>query len=154
MGLFSALTKTGDNRQHATAANSTAMPELPMLAMGSTQDTSPPRRTGRTSVYAVRVSENFKGEMLTLQAELQLERHEVMGKAKRITEGEIIEKMLEVFKAARRSSSPIGNAVPLAKDVWQGVDAIARRLGISPAAVVEQLVVQKVAELGLLPRRT
>ena len=34
-----------------------------------------------------------------------------------------------------------------------GVCEIARRLQISPADVVEQLVVRKVAELGLLPRK-
>ena len=88
-----------------------------------------------------------------LQAELQLERQKLKGKARKVTEGEVIELMLEAFKAARRNGDAAGNAVPLADDVWQGVHEIARRLQCSSAEVVEQLVVQKVAELGLLPRK-
>jgi hypothetical protein len=111
------------------------------------------RRSGRTDVYAVRVRESFKGEILTLQAELQLERQKSNGKARKVTEGEIIELMLEAYKAARRNGEASGNAVPLAKDVWDGVHEIARRLHSSPAEIVEQLVVHKIAELGLLPRK-
>jgi hypothetical protein len=109
------------------------------------------RRTGRTDVYAVRVRESFKGEILTLQAELQLERQKSNGKARKVTAGEIIELMLETYKGVRRNGD-CGNAVPLTKDIWDGVHEIARRLQSSPAVVVEQLVVHKIAELGLLPR--
>ena len=111
------------------------------------------RRTGRTEVYAVRVRDSFKGEILGLQAELQLERQKASGKARKVTEGEIIELMLEAYKAARRNGEAGGNAVPLAKDVWDGVHEIARRLQSPPAAIVEELVVHKIAELGLLPRK-
>jgi hypothetical protein len=110
------------------------------------------RGTGRTEVYAVRVRESFKGEILGLQAELQLERQKA-GKARKVTEGEIIEFMLEAYKAARSNGGAGGSAVPLAKDVWDGVHEIARRLQSPPAEIVEELVVHKIAELGLLPRR-
>jgi hypothetical protein len=106
-----------------------------------------------TDVYAVRVRESFKGEILRLQAELQLERQNSNGKARKVTEGEIVELMLEAYKAARRNGESSGNAVPLTKDVWDGVHEIARRLQSSPAEIVEQLVVDKIAELGLLPRK-
>lgn len=43
------------------------------------------------------------------------------------------------------------NAVPLTKDIWDGVHEIAHRLQSSPAEILEQLVVRKIAELGLLP---
>ena len=43
----------------------------------------------------MRVREGFKGEILALQAELQFERQKVSGKARKVTEGEIIELMLE-----------------------------------------------------------
>ncbi len=111
------------------------------------------RRTGRTEVYAVRVRDSFKGEILGFQAELQLDRQKTSGKARKVTEGEIIELMLEAYKAARRHGEAGGSAVPLARDVWDGVHAIARRLQSPPAAIVEQLVVHKIAELGLLPRK-
>src|SRR6202042_906795 len=65
-------------------------------------------RTGRTDVYAVRVRESFKGEILRLQAELQLERQKSNAKARRVTEGEIIELMLEAYKVARRNGEICG----------------------------------------------
>jgi hypothetical protein len=70
-----------------------------------------------------------------------------------VTEGEIVELMLETFKASQRNDERCGNALPLTKDVWEGLHEIARRLQSSPVDVVEQLVVQKIAELGLLPRK-
>jgi hypothetical protein len=87
-----------------------------------------------------------------LQAEVQLERQKSNGQARKVTEGEVIELMLEAYKAARRDGE-CGNAVPLTNDVWDGVHEIARRLQTSPAEIVEQLVVHKIAELGLLPRK-
>jgi hypothetical protein len=110
-------------------------------------------RTGRTDIYAVRVRESFKGEILRLQAELQLERPKSNEKAHRVTEGEIIELMLEAYKVARHNGEVCGNAVPLRKDIWDGIYEISRQLQSSPAEIVEQLVVQKIAELGLLPRK-
>ncbi len=93
-------------------------------------------RTGRMEVYAVRVRESFKGEILGLLAELQLERQKASRNAQKVTEGEIIELMLEAYKAVRRNGEASGNAVPLAKDVWDGVYEIARRLQSPPAAIV------------------
>ncbi len=65
----------------------------------------------------------------------------------------MIELMLEAYKAARRHDEAGGTAVSLAKDVWDGVHEIARRLQRHPAAIVEELVVHKIAEFGLLPRK-
>lgn len=113
----------------------------------------PGRKTGRTEVYAVRVRETFKGEILTLQAELQLERQKSNGKAKKVTEGEIVELMLETFKCARSEANTSLDSVPLSNEVRQGVHEIARHLQCSPAEVVERLVVQMVGELGLVPRK-
>ncbi len=111
------------------------------------------RRTGRTEVYAVRVRDSFKGEILGLQAELQLERRKSSGMARKVTEGEIIELMLEAYKTTRRTGEAGGNAVLLTKDVWDGVHEIARHLASPAAQVIEELVVHKIAELGLLPRK-
>ena len=111
------------------------------------------RRTGRTHVYAVRVRESFKGSILSLVAEIQLERQKRDNKSRRVTEGEVIEMMLDVFKTARRTGVTNDNTVPLPSDVWNGVHQIARRLQVAPADIVERLVVQKVAELGLMPRK-
>ena len=110
-------------------------------------------RSGRTAVYAVRVRDGFKSDILGLQAELQLERQRSQGKARKVTEGEVIELMLEVFKG-RHAHDTAGGAVPIGDDVWHGVHEIARKMHCAPAEVIERLVVQKVAELGLLPRRT
>ena len=152
--MFSRLIKTGGKGQPDPVPAVAAPADL--FQFEQTRNVESPqarRRTGRTEVYAVRVRESFKGEILGLQAELQLERQKLKGKARRVTEGEVIDLMLEAFKVARRNGGADGNAVPLANDVWQGVHEIARRLQCSPADVVEQLVVQKVAELGLLPRK-
>jgi hypothetical protein len=111
------------------------------------------RRTGRTEVYAVRVRDSFKGEILGLQAELQLERRKSSRTARKVTEGEIIELMLEAYKATRRPGEAGGNAVLLTKDVWDGVHEIARHLGSPAAQVIEELVVHRIAALGLLPRK-
>ena len=111
------------------------------------------RRTGRTEVYAVRVRDSFKGEILGLQAELQLERRKSSRTARKVTEGEIIELMLEAYKATWRTGEAGGNAVLLTKDVWDGVHEIARHLASPAAQVIEELVVHKIAELGLLPRK-
>jgi hypothetical protein len=63
----------------------------------------------------VHVRESFKGEILGLQAELQVERQKASGNARKVTEGEIIELMLEAYKTARRNGEAGGKAVPLAK---------------------------------------
>jgi hypothetical protein len=76
-----------------------------------------------------------------------------MVKARRVTEGKIIELMLEAYKLARRDGAGYGNAVPLSKEVWDGVHKIAHRLQSSPAEIIEELVVHKIAELGLLRRK-
>ena len=48
------------------------------------------RRSGRTASYSVRVAEGFKGEVLRLQAEIQLERQVENGRASKVTEGEVV----------------------------------------------------------------
>jgi hypothetical protein len=111
------------------------------------------RRTGRTEVYAVRVRDSFKGEILALQGQLQLERQKSSRAARKVTEGEIIELMLEAYKATRRTGEAGENAVLLTKDVWDGVHEIARHSASPAAQVVEELVVHRIAELGLLPRK-
>ena len=154
MRLFSTKAKTDDGNPAGPAPRTEAPTEarqLDLLAGGDHPQTR--CRTGRSAVYAVRVRESFKGEILALQAELQLERQKVGAKAKKVTEGEVIELMLEAFRAARRNGDGVGLAVPIANDVWQAVHELSRRLQCSPAAVVERLVVAKVAELNLLPRR-
>lgn len=61
--------------------------------------------------------------------------------------------MLEALKAARRNGDATGKAVPLALHVWESVHQIAQRPKVTASEVVEQLVVRKVAELWLLPRK-
>jgi hypothetical protein len=154
MGIFGSIGRNGGKSEPAPVVTAEAPVELCHADETTGEVNRRVRhRTGRTDVYAVRVRESFKGEILTLQAELQLERQKSNGKAKKVTEGEIIELMLEAFKVARRNGEACGNAVPLTKDIWDGVHEIARCLQSSPAEIVEQLVVHKIAELGLLPRK-
>ena len=110
------------------------------------------RRTGRTEVYAVRVRDSFKGEIWDCRR-APAQRRKSSGTARKVTEGEIIELMLEAYKATRRNGEAGGNAVLLTKDVWDGVHEIARHLASPAAQVIEELVVHKIAELGLLPRK-
>lgn len=109
------------------------------------------RATGRTEVYSVRMRASFKGEVLRAQAELQLERQGA-GRQRKVTEGEVLELMLEAFKTARRNGDIEGHTVPLANDVWRGASELARRMQTTPAEVIERLIVEKIAELGLLAR--
>jgi hypothetical protein len=151
MSIFTKFGKTRTQTELAVGAASGDEAEL--LAPSTVEDRHVKRATSRTKVYAVRVGNNFKGEMLGVQAELQLERNKLQGNAKKVTEGEIIERMLQTFKVALRNGNAAGNAVPIANDVWQGVHTIAGVLKCSPVDVIEQLVVAKVAELDLLPRK-
>jgi len=107
----------------------------------------------RDAVYAVRVREGFKSEMLRLQAELQLERQDQFGKCGKVTGGEVVELMLQAFKAMRGKHKPSPLAVPLSQDVCEGIHAIARFCRITPAQVVEALVVRQINELGLMPQK-
>ncbi len=96
----------------------------------------------------MRVHVGFKGEVLELQVELQLERQKHGGKAPRITEGEIIELMLKTFKAAR--------CCPCDADTGRHMlEAEADRAPIAQGAGrgLKRLVVEKVAELGLILRK-
>ena len=111
------------------------------------------QRSGRTHVYSARVGAGFRGEVLRLQAQLQLERQSVEGnRARRVTDGEVLELMLEALKCARRNGESSGYAVSVADEVWLGVHELARRMQQAPADVLEQLVADKLDELGLLPR--
>src|ERR1700733_2180848 len=122
MGIFANIVRSGGKSEPAPVVTAEAPAEVrhPDAATGG-RNRRVRSRTGRTDVYAVRVRENFKGEILALQAELQLERQTSNGKARRVTAGEIVELMLETYKAARRNGETCGNAVPLKRDVWDGV---------------------------------
>lgn len=152
MNLFGTIMKSGGAGEPSIQAadkDGQLKLDLPQAAQPGRRK----QRTGRTEVYAVRVRESFKGEILRLQAELQLERQAQNGKASKVTEGEVIELMLEAFKAARRNGEAGGVRVPVANDVWQGAHEIARHQRCSPAEVIEHLVAQKAAELNVVPRR-
>jgi hypothetical protein len=106
--------------------------------------------SARRVVYGVRVREGFKGEILALQAELQYESQQLTGKMRKVTDGEIMELMLKALKAERRNGGAEGKAVALADEVREAIDEIARRLRKPAAEVLEELIVEKMIELGLL----
>ena len=66
---------------------------------------------------------------------------------------EIMEQMPETFKVARRNSEAISHGVPIPNDVWDCLNQISIRQQKSMTDIFEQLVVEKVAELGLVPRK-
>lgn len=150
MSILRALGR-GNSSDHERRTE--ADPAEQQLALPSPIAEPPKARSARTSVYGVRVADTFKGEMLALQAELQLERQRQSPKARKVTEGEVIEAMLDCFKTARTGGASSGLAVSLPAEVWQGIHAIARHRRMSPSQVVEELVVRQVAELRLLPQR-
>lgn len=106
-----------------------------------------------SEVFSVRVFKGYKGEVLKLQAELQLARQSAGGRARRVTERQIAELMLSALQTMHRNGEITSHSVPVANDVWIVVHEISRRLGVPPSDVVEQLVAQKAAELDLVPRR-
>lgn len=108
-------------------------------------------RSGRIAHYGVRVRDDFKSDVMGLVAELQLERQRASRLTRRVTEGEVMELMLHAFKTLRRNGEAAGYAVPVANVVWQGVHEIARARKVTPEEALEQLVVDKIAELGLVP---
>lgn len=122
-------------------------PAAPASQVSAPSPTPSRRKTGRTEVYGVRVRPNFKGEMLILLASIQQERQQQSVKARRVTEGELIELMLETFKAARRNGDGQGYGIALANEVLQSVHELARHMQATPAEVVEHLVAQKMEEL-------
>jgi hypothetical protein len=158
MGLFANMRKAGGRGAPQPAPPQ--RPAEPLLLLERSEECregaevrDPGNSSGRTALYAVRVRDGFKREVLSLQAEVQLERQRSKGKARKVTEGEIMELMLDALKAFRRNSGAAGHAVPVANDVWLGIHELARRLQRTPAEVFEELVVEKVAALGLVPRR-
>jgi len=153
MNIFANLMKAGgkDNAGSDEAARPMGRHQLDQEQ--DVDGTRVRKRTGRTDVYAVRVRKSFKGEILGLQAELQLARQTMKGKARKVTEGEVVELMLDAFQVAQRNRQTDDNAVPLANDVWQGVHEIARARQPTPSQVIEQLVVREVAEYSLVPHR-
>ncbi|MBS0251581.1 MAG: hypothetical protein JSR78_11030 [Proteobacteria bacterium] len=128
------------------AAPATAAPQVTGMK------SRPSRVTGRTEVYAVRVRESFKGDVRRTVAEIELERQQGNAQARKVTEGEVMELMLEALKVARRNGGPSGYAVPLADDVWRGAAKLGRRMQMSAGEVIERLVVDKIAALGVLER--
>ncbi len=111
------------------------------------------RKTGRTQVYSVRVRDGFKADILCLQAELQIEQSRLPGRARKISEGEVVEQMLQAFKASRTGGPDQAGAMMLSSEVMQGIRAIADAERITPAEAVERLVVQRFAQLGLALQR-
>ena len=146
MDLFKSLVK-GSN---AAATPNTAPQELPIVPL---QPAVISIRTAsrRDTVYAVRVRDDFKSDILSLQAQIQLERREQLGKCRKVTEGEVVELMLEAFKASRGNGEASSPAVPLSKDVLEGIHMIARFRRIAASQVVEELVVREIGHLGLIP---
>ncbi len=151
MRMFGNFGRTVRKEEDKVAEQAELRFDVPAAAAAAGQKARS-RATGRTEVYAVRVRGTFKGEILRAVAELQLERQKGTATSRKVTEGEVMELMLEAFKTARRNGDIAGHAVPLADDVWRGASEIARRMQITPAEVVERLIVQKIAELGLLAR--
>ena len=132
-------------------------PSVPPRSDTPAQPAAPPKRTrrtsGRTQVYSVRVRDGFKADILCLQAELQIEQSRMPGPARKIAEGEVIELVLQAFKASRASSPALAGAMTLSNEVIEGIRAIADAERITPAEALERLVVQKFAQLGLAPQR-
>jgi hypothetical protein len=79
---------------------------------------------------------------------MMLERDPATGPTRKVTEGEIVERMLSLYLESRRE----GCSLKFSEDVLVGVYAIAAATGQPASAVIEELVVGKVAELGLMPR--
>jgi hypothetical protein len=163
MSLFANILKAGGKGRpvSVTTAGSADRHQLDAIQDvagpgAATADAGPRRRrrTGRTKVYAVRMRESFKSEILGFQAEVQLERQKLNRRARKVTEGELLELMLETFKVSRSNGDVSGYAVLIPNVVWQGLHEIARRLQCSPTDAFEQLVVQKLDEFGLLARKS
>ena len=149
MGLFSWKGNDEKAGDPATAADVNARPEFGSDATcrGSAAAAS---QKSRSCVYSVRVRESSKGEVLEIQAEMQLERRSSGRKARKITEKEIIELALEMLKVARRNGMGSGHAVPIPNDVWDGLEELARRQKKSMAEMFEELVVDRFVELERL----
>lgn len=152
MGFFGSRDKDRMSGGGNTAADAGHVPGTADVGR-QTQPKPEPSTGKRTEIYTVRVRDGFKAEVRCLQAEIQIARSKNNGKAPKVTEGEVIELLLESFKMARSTPEPGGLAAPIADEIWQAVHKIADHHQISPAEVVERLVVKKVAELGLFPRK-
>jgi hypothetical protein len=118
----------------------------------ATRDAKPKKRTGRVAVFAVRVRNTFKGDILALQSEFQLARWSLDETARKASEGEVMEFLLDSGKAALCNGAATPSQVPLANAVCLGLQEIARHLDCSPADAGERLVAEKIGELGLLPK--
>lgn len=149
MNFFNVFDRSGNNA-NAQATSSTATPAGPT----SPTPKKPRRRTGRTVVYSVRVSDGFKADVLQLMSELQREQSAASKTPRHITEGEVIERILEHFTNCRINRTPQARSNgTLSNEIWEGVHTIARAEKKTPAQVLEELVVQRVAELGLVPQK-
>jgi hypothetical protein len=151
MGFFGSRDKDRASNGGNAAAETGQVP-------GAAADRQTPRKPAQTTskrpeIYTARVRDGFKGEVRCLQAELQIARSRINGKAPKVTEGEVIEMMLDSFRKDRSVAEPRGPAAPIADEIWHAIHKIAHHQQISPSEVIERLVVQKVAELGLLPRK-
>lgn len=153
MGIFSrkAITEASKRPSSMVGASPTSAAQKPSLTPPPENGSAPP--VARSEIYSVRVRPGFKGEVLALQAQLQLERQRSGGKARRVTEKEIMELMLDAYKVARRNGDLAGHAVPIANDVWYALGLIARQQQVPAGEILEQLIIAKVAELGLAQQK-
>jgi hypothetical protein len=103
------------------------------------------RRVG----YSVRVRPSFKSEVLVLVAKRQLQSQAPGGKARRVTEGELIESMLDTYKTFLRNGELVGRSVPIPTVVWERLERIADELRLPVSEAFERLVDQELAALGL-----
>lgn len=108
---------------------------------------SPPRSRIRRVGYSVRVRPSFKSEVLLLVARRQLQSQPPGGGARRVTEGEFVELMLDTYKTFLRNGELVGRSVPIPTVVWEGLEQIARELQLPVADAFEQLVVEKLNTL-------
>ena len=151
MGLFAKVLRGGaDVAASAVDADGAQEGQFDKIAYDVNKPARP--RTGRTDTFSVRVRRGFKDDLALLRAQVELERQEMGTASKRVTDGEIMELMLDALKASRRDGTARTDAVPIPGDVWRALREVARHQQAPAAEIFEQLVVDKVAELGLLPR--
>lgn len=108
---------------------------------------NPPRSRIRRVGYSVRVRPSFKSEVLLMVARRQLQSQPPGGGARRVTEGEFVELMLDTYKTFLRNGELVGRSVPIPTVVWEGLEQIARELQLPVADAFEQLVVEKLNTL-------
>lgn len=147
--------RKGDNSQGGATAGPAAegQPrEVSTIPVGGGSAGPPRGPTEGRQVYSVRVRPSFKGEILSLVAKRQLQRQRRSGKARRVTEGEVMEVMLDAYRAFYRNGEMVGRAVPIPTVVWEGLERIAHELQMPVPDAFEHLVVEKLNQLAVMQR--